>query len=185
MTVKDPGIRTSRLLLKPLSIDDLSFMVRMQSDPEVMKHIGGGGVRTPELVRANVERNLNLRLNHPLLGQWIIRIAESGQEIGSILLRPPATATPERGVEIGYSLLTEAWGKGYATEAVRAMIDYVALNMAGESVMAMVSPTHPSSIKVLEKAGMQAAGESVYLSPVNGETLNCLLFRLETPCPTK
>ena len=178
-----PLIRSERLLLRPISIDDLPFLIRLQSDPEIMRHIGDGAVRTPEQVNASLSRNLALRESNLGLGQWVVQESATGKDIGSLLLRPPATTEKTPGIEIGFSYLQESWGKGYATEVVAAMIEYSAKKLSGERVVALVSPTNVASRTVLEKAGMKPIGSVTYVNPVNGEHHECLLLGSE-PDPT-
>jgi RimJ/RimL family protein N-acetyltransferase len=171
-----PVIRSDRLTLRPLSIQDLPFLVRLQSDPEVMKHISNGVVRTPEQVGTSVDRILALRKSQPRLGHWIVQESKSGKDIGTLLLRPPATKESTSGIEIGFSFLPETWGKGYATEAVRAAIEYSAKNLSGERVVALVSETNFASRRVLEKVGMKPLGTATYVNPMNGDLLETLLL---------
>jgi RimJ/RimL family protein N-acetyltransferase len=60
--------------------------------------------------------------------------------------------------EIGYWLGVKYWGKGYATEAVRAMIDHAFANLDCESLQAAARVTNPASRRVLEKCGFQWTG---------------------------
>ena len=60
-------------------------------------------------------------------------------------------ATPE----LGYWLGVDYWGKGYATEAVRAMIDHVFDDTDAEAIQAAARVTNPASRRVLEKCGFQ------------------------------
>jgi RimJ/RimL family protein N-acetyltransferase len=60
--------------------------------------------------------------------------------------------------EIGYWLGVKHWGKGYATEAVRAMIDHVFDDTDAEAIQAAARVTNPASRRVLEKCGFQWTG---------------------------
>jgi RimJ/RimL family protein N-acetyltransferase len=173
-------IHSDRLTLRPLSIQDLPFLVRLQSDPEVMKHISNGVLRTPEQVGTSVERNLALRKSQPGLGQWIVQESKSGKDIGTLLLRPPATKESTSGIEIGFSFLPETWGKGYATEAVRATIEYSTKNLAGERIVALVSESNFASRRVLEKVGMKLLGTATYVNPMNSDLLESLLLGFDS-----
>ena len=60
--------------------------------------------------------------------------------------------------EIGYWLGVKHWGKGYATEAVRAMIDHVFTDLDCEAIQSSARVTNPASRRVLEKCGFQWSG---------------------------
>jgi RimJ/RimL family protein N-acetyltransferase len=60
--------------------------------------------------------------------------------------------------EIGYWLGVKHWGKGYATEAVRAMIDHVFTDLDCEAISSAARVTNPASRRVLEKCGFQWTG---------------------------
>jgi RimJ/RimL family protein N-acetyltransferase len=68
------------------------------------------------------------------------------------------TATPE----VGYWLGAAYWGKGYATEALRAVIDYAFTDCAHEALQAGARVTNPASRRVLEKCGFQWTGVGLY-----------------------
>jgi RimJ/RimL family protein N-acetyltransferase len=61
-------------------------------------------------------------------------------------------------VEIGWRLAAEHWGRGYATEAARAVRDYALGPLALPEVLALVRPANAASINVLQKIGMERVG---------------------------
>ena len=61
----------------------------------------------------------------------------------------------EAEVEIGYRLIRSTWGKGYATEATRAVRDYAFTTLGIKRLIALVDPANLASIRVAEKIGMQ------------------------------
>jgi ribosomal-protein-alanine N-acetyltransferase len=80
----------------------------------------------------------------------------------------PKTAAPE--CEIGYSILAPYEGRGFATEAARALIDYVRGDGRITSVIAHTFPSLPGSIRVMEKCGMVFDGD--------GEEAGTVRYRL-------
>ncbi len=68
----------------------------------------------------------------------------------------------EAAPELGYWLGVEHWGKGYATEALHAVIDYAFTDLAHESLQAGARVTNPASRRVLEKCGFQWTGVGLY-----------------------
>ena len=64
--------------------------------------------------------------------------------------------------ELGYWLGVEHWGKGYATEALHAVIDYAFTDLAHKALQAGARVTNPASRRVLEKCGFQWTGVGLY-----------------------
>ncbi|MFI1206915.1 GNAT family N-acetyltransferase [Streptomyces sp. NPDC020802] len=79
---------------------------------------------------------------------------ESGLVVGSIgLFWPPADGE----IEIGYGIVATRRGRGYASEATRALTEFALTAAEVHTVHASVEPSNPSSVRVLEKAGFQRA----------------------------
>jgi RimJ/RimL family protein N-acetyltransferase len=83
-------------------------------------------------------------------GPYLIELRETGRLIGCTGL---TFETPLR-ASTGYVLATNAWGHGFATEALRAMVD-VAREQRVARLYAIVHPDHPASMRVLEKCGFE------------------------------
>ena len=84
-------------------------------------------------------------------------------------------ATPE----LGYWLGVDHWGKGYATEALHAVIDYAFTDMNHESLQAGARVTNPASRRVLEKCGFQWTGVGLYRINAIKSSAPIDRFRLE------
>jgi len=81
--------------------------------------------------------------------------------------------------EIGYWLGTRYWGKGYATEAVRALIDHAFTNLEHQALQSSVRVTNPGSRRVLEKCGFQWTGVGLCRIRALGSSVPVDRFRLE------
>jgi RimJ/RimL family protein N-acetyltransferase len=84
-------------------------------------------------------------------------------------------ATPE----LGYWLGVDHWGKGYATEALHAVIDYAFTDLNNESLQAGARVTNPGSRRVLEKCGFQWTGVGLYRINAIKSSAPIDRFRLE------
>ncbi|SEP18525.1 Protein N-acetyltransferase, RimJ/RimL family [Aquisalimonas asiatica] len=122
----------------------------MLADPEVMRH-SIRGVLTEEDTRGFISWCIGLyqRCGY---GPLALEDKESSGLIGFCGLSPETVAGVEE-VHVGYRLAQRFWGKGLATEAVRATVmDGFQTHRLG-SVIAIVEPGHPASCRVAEKAG--------------------------------
>lgn len=157
-------LKTDRLLLRPVAPADLDGYAPIFADPEVMRFIGDGSVRTPERVARSVERSAELFASRGL-GIFLVTDRKSGEILGDCFV-VPVVCSEGRGApeqpewELGYRLKRSAWGRGIATEAARAVAAY-ALDPAGgglEEVIGVAYPENEASQRVLLKIGMEPAG---------------------------
>ena len=84
---------------------------------------------------------------------WVIALKEDGELAGMITARPD-----EWRVDLGYVLGRNFWGRGYMTEAVRAVVDYLLSEPEVFRVWAVCDVENLASARVLEKAGMRREG---------------------------
>ena len=90
-------------------------------------------------------------------GPWFVMLKESGHIIGDIGFK--GRPDEERMAEIGYGFLEEYQNQGYATESVRALIDWAFETDEADILVAETAKDNIASIKVLEKLGMQRIHE--------------------------
>ena len=81
--------------------------------------------------------------------------------------------------ELGYWLGAPFWGKGYATEAMHAVIDYAFCDLGHEALQAGARVTNPASRRVLEKCGFQWTGVGLYRIRAIHSSAPIDRFRLE------
>lgn len=147
--------RTDRLVLRRFTPHDVDLLVELDSDPDVMFFINGGAA-TP---RAEVEDDiLPAFLRHyerwPGYGFWALIERESGAFLGWVHLRPEPRS-PDDEPELGYRLRRAAWGRGYAAEASRAVIDRGFAEFGMRRVVASTMAVNTASRRVMEKAGLR------------------------------
>ena len=87
-------------------------------------------------------------------GFWAAVEKSSGRFVGWFHFRPAADASPDE-VELGYRLRRSAWGKGYATEGSRALIDKGFAELGVRRVVASTMVVNVASRRVMEKAGLR------------------------------
>jgi ribosomal-protein-alanine N-acetyltransferase len=144
-------LTTARLHLRPFTAADHDAIHAVYSDPEVMRHVGHGAHRTAAET-ANALRIYGEVLARRGYSFLAVTERETGALVGDAGLHPLAGQGPD--VELGYTLARAAWGRGYATEVGRALIDYAFAELHVPRVVAQVEPTNLASRHVLEKLGM-------------------------------
>lgn len=147
---------TERLLLRPRTMDDFGACLEMDRDPEVTAYVDGPW-NDPDEHRAFLTQRI-LATYPPGHGYWTITTHDSPEDLlGWVLVLP----TDEAGVaEIGWRLVRRAWGRGYATEASRRILDHVWADTAVTRVTADIHPDNRASIAVATKLGLRAEGTS-------------------------
>lgn len=143
-------IRTERLELRPLRMDDLEAYVAMHADPRVADWIGG--VRTREETTAWLEARIEASTARGY-GQLTVRERESGAFLGRCGLTNWEIEGQDE-LEVGYGLVYAAWGQGYATEAAQAVRDYALGQLGKRRLIALVLYENERSASVARKLGM-------------------------------
>jgi [ribosomal protein S5]-alanine N-acetyltransferase len=150
--------QTERLLLRHFHLDDGSAIDRVFGDAEVMRY--GRGAQTPEWVRQWL-RAWQQKYEVNGYGLWAVVEYDSQTVIGYCGLShfPDVGGQPE--VEVGYRLARAYWGRGYATEAARAVRDYAFNTLKLPRLIAIVDPQNVASIHVAEKLGLRYEKDAV------------------------
>ena len=148
-------LETERLILRRFTADDVDHLVELDSDPEVMRYLTGGPP-TPreEIVDDILPFFLNYYSRSPEYGFWAAIEKAGGDFVGWFHLRPKQGDPPDQ-PELGYRLRRSAWGKGYGTEASRALIDKGFLESGAERIVASTYQDNVASRRVMEKVGMR------------------------------
>lgn len=143
-------IKTERLVLRQSEARDRAALIDLFASPEVGTYVGGSRPRD-ELERALPE------VPGQRFGFFVVEL--NGTTIGMITLdrRDPERKghiRPEGGeTELGYMFLPQAWGRGYATEACAAALDWFADVHPGEPVVLSTQTANEASMRVAAKLG--------------------------------
>jgi RimJ/RimL family protein N-acetyltransferase len=145
-------IETERLVLRRSRPEDAETISGYRSDPEV--HRMQGWERTdPEGVRVDIEEMSARSPGEP--GGWVqfsVRERDTDLLVGDVGI---SLADGEPGVvKVGYTISPSVQGRGYATEAVGALVDYAFETLGADVVRAYASADNLPSIRVAEKVGM-------------------------------
>lgn len=148
-------LETERLEITPCTAESLQLLQKQQYD------------NGPE-----IEHHLQELLEDPSLftwGSWLIIRKSDGQIIGDAGFK--GKPDNQKQVEIGYGLLERYWNRGYATEAMNALIEWALANEEVEKVIAETARGNQASIRVLEKIKMKRTKEIDSL--MYWETISC------------
>lgn len=143
-------IETERLILRRPRAEDAEFVFeRYASDPEVTRYVGWPRHRELDESRAFLAFSDDEWRRWPA-GPYLIFSKAAGKLLGGTGL---AFETMER-ASTGYVLARDAWGRGYATEALLAMVEH-AQEVGVIRLYALCHPDHRPSARVLEKGGFE------------------------------
>jgi RimJ/RimL family protein N-acetyltransferase len=145
-------IETARLGLRRLDLDDASFILDLLNQESFIRHIGDKGVR-------NLDDARNYLVSGPLesyrrfgFGLYCLCLRAGGERIGICGLVKRETLAD---VDVGFALLPQYGGHGYATEAARAVLDYARAALGLGRIVGITAPENYASIAVLEKIGLR------------------------------
>lgn len=145
-------IETERLLLRRSTVDDAEAIAAYRADPEVARYQGWDRVDL-ESVRTSMAEMAGREPGEPGWVQFSVEEQTTGRLVGDVGLSPDEE---EPGViKVGYTMAPRAQGKGYATEAVRALVDYAFDTLGADTVIAYASAENLPSHRVAEKAGLR------------------------------
>lgn len=145
-------IKTDRLLLRQWLTDDLADFATLNSDPEVMEFLPC--ILNREKSDAMAEKIKGLIVENGW-GFWAVEVIDSKKFVGFVGLNRPAYELPVYPcVEIGWRLAREHWGKGYATEAAKASLDFAFNELDLDEVYSFTSVFNKKSSAVMERLKM-------------------------------
>jgi len=148
-------LETERMLLRRFTEDDVDNLVELDGDPEVMRFVTGGRPTPRDEIESDVLPTfMRYYARYTGYGFWAAVEKATGAFLGWFHFRP-TDASHANEVELGYRLHTSAWGKGYATEGSRALIDKGFADLGVERVVAYTMVVHVASRRVMEKAGLR------------------------------
>jgi RimJ/RimL family protein N-acetyltransferase len=143
-------METERLVLRRYAEEDKQDFIALFTDAAVMKYVGDG-VLTIEQAEA-LWRKLFEKLYPENFNIWAVFAKEDSAYVGHAGIYPRPARREDW--EFVYFLNRHSWGKGYATEIARRLIQFAFQELNLPEVFATVDDVHSASIHVLEKAGM-------------------------------
>ena len=146
-------LETERLVLREFAVEDALGFYQMNDNAEVLQYTGDKPFRDPEAAAAFI-----LSYNHYKVhgyGRWTIVRKTDQAYLGFCGLKyHPETEE----VDLGFRLIRNEWGRGYATEAASACLEYGLNQLKLPRIIGRVRQVNTASVKVLEKIGMKRVG---------------------------
>lgn len=152
MIAPGPTLETARLLLRPTALEDLDGFATLIGDPESARFIGG--------VKP---RSMAWQAMSAMAGSWVLQgfslfsVIEkaTGRWVGRV---GPWKPEGWPGPEIGWALLREYWGRGYATEATAATMDWAFEHLGWTEIIHSIAPDNTASQQVAIRLGSRLLG---------------------------
>lgn len=157
--VDDPGtmtpLLTDRLLIRPFTLDDAPFILRLLNEPSFIANIADKGVRTKEQAQDYLQQGPLASYATHGHGLWMVEHHGTGAPMGMCGLIK-RDSLPE--VDLGYAFLPEFWGQGFAREAAEACLAFGRETLGLRGMLAIVSPGNAPSIRLLEALAFRPTG---------------------------
>jgi RimJ/RimL family protein N-acetyltransferase len=146
---------TARLNLRWLEPGDAPFIVELLNQPTFLEFIGDRGVRNLEDARKYIREGPGQSYAEHGFGLYLAELKDDRKPIGMCGLLKRETLDD---VDLGFALMPQYWGQGYAFEAAAAVLAHGREAFALERIVAITSPDNEASIRLLEKLGMHFEG---------------------------
>jgi RimJ/RimL family protein N-acetyltransferase len=170
-------LRTERLLLRPWRDEDVVAFDELNADSEVMQFLP---------VLPDWPKRARAHWKTHGFGQWVVERPDIAGFIGVVGLNSisyPAHFTPA--VEVAWRLARAYWGRGYATEAARASLDFGFEKLGLTEIVATTVVANQRSRRVMERLGMTYTPHDDFDHPrvPDGPLRRHVLYRLRRPAP--
>jgi RimJ/RimL family protein N-acetyltransferase len=158
-----PVLETERLILRGHTLDDFPAYAAMWADADVTRYIGGAPLSQEEawgkFLRAFGQWSAMG------FGFWSVVEKASGRRVGELGflegrrdIVPSFIGTPE----CGWAFVAQSHGRGYATEAVRAVLAWGGKHFGKVRIVCIIAPENVASLRVAEKSGFRETSRTRY-----------------------
>ncbi|MGQ3888991.1 GNAT family N-acetyltransferase [Legionella sp. CNM-1927-20] len=161
------SIETSRTILRLIKEDDLEQIAELNLDPEVRKFFPDG-IQTKEQTKKRVGEFISFYKNYGL-PCFVILNKISGEFIGRCGFGPVETGE----IEVGYLIVRKFWGRGYASEVLKALLNWSKINLSADYIIAFAPLEHKASHRVMEKCNMKYYKDGI------GHGVACKFYKIK------
>ncbi len=152
-------VETQRLILREFQREDYRELFPIFANPQVMK-FSVSGCLTVAQTQERIDSFIDSYCQHGF-GRWAVVLKEEKQIIGYCGMALEEV-DEKKETELGYRLSDKYWGKGLATEAAKATLQYGLNELKLPSIIAVVEPANTASIRVVEKLGMEYTRRTLF-----------------------
>jgi ribosomal-protein-alanine N-acetyltransferase len=170
-----PVIKTSRLVLRWTSEEDIDSIYEIFSDPQVMRYWSVTPLMNREAA-AQMQREIAEGNLKDSVWKWGLALSDSNKLIGTCTLFNLNLSNGR--AEIGYAMGRPYWGNGYMNEALKALVKHAFDVVQLRRLEADVDPRNTASIRTLERLGFQREGYLRERWHVGGELQDALFYGL-------
>ena len=149
------SLETRRLIIRPCTPDDLSWMQRFFSSEEATRYL----LMSPEEKTPDaIENLLNVIISSYDAPEPVFALAITQKDNGLYIGSCGLSRTPQGEVEIYYALLPEYWGSGYTVEAMKKLFEYAFSELGLDRLIAGMHPDNLMSRRVADSLKMDYDG---------------------------
>lgn len=160
-------LETKRLKAIIPNKKSLDNRYKLLSDPDIVKFLSGK-TQTKQQVRDYLDQHIKHYQKHGLC-LFDIYTKDSNEFMGDAGLIYAGLNDKNKNIEVGYRLLKEHWGKGYATEITKAFLDWGFNKVHLDKIFAYINPKNAASHNVAKKCNMKYVGKCKYPSGTQPE----------------
>jgi RimJ/RimL family protein N-acetyltransferase len=143
-------ITTERLYLREFTPDEAQLIFELNSDPRVTMYTEKGPDKSLEDAQRRLLNDILPQYKHGV-GRWAVFLKSNDEFIGWCGVK---YIEKENIYTLGYRFFPKHWGKGYATEAAQASLEYATKTLNIKGILAKAMSVNTASIHVIKKLGM-------------------------------
>lgn len=169
-------LETERLILRDFEVNDWTAVLAYQSDPRYLRYYHWTE-RSPADAKAFVDMFVSHQRSLPRTKfQLAVVLRSDNRLIGNCGIRMESAGALE--ADMGYELAPEHWGRGYATEAARVMLNFGFTELSVHRIWSWCIAENVASARVLKKLGMRLEGRLRENKHFKGRWWDTLLFAI-------
>lgn len=164
---------TERLRMRKYRMDDAWILFKkFGCDPEMYEYSGWNPYATKDMSQNTVQQFID-NYKDPTFYGWAIEY--QGELVGTIGAYDYDSEKNQ--IEVGLSIERNSWGKGFATESLRGVLNYLSEHEGIEVITAWCAADNIGSMKAMQKAGMQQIASEKNSLEIDGNTYDKMIYR--------
>ena len=162
-------LETERLLMRPLTRDDLPWLIEMRTPDAVNRYLGGPKMQNAEALDKRLDFYIDCHRKFGF-GCCTMELKSTGELIGTGGLQP-LEDTGE--IEVGYNLSEKNWRQGYGYECAAGWLRFGFEKCGLERIVAIADPANVGSWRIMEKCGMKYEKTDTYYG------IECVFYAID------